>query len=85
MDTLRQCARVGGIVLRFVWRGLMVYGITLTGARPQAHEPAPPPPPTDLPRLATPQLGRPPAGHPERLAAHVPPNRVERHLWRQLL
>ncbi|MFF4258659.1 DUF6059 family protein [Streptomyces sp. NPDC001663] len=38
----------------------------------------------DQPERTQEQDGRPPSGHPECLAAHIPPTDVEREIWSAL-
>ena len=81
------------LMIRLGWavvRGLSLYGAAVTGTR--AYDPRPPQPTGAHPRrpelpagVTPPAAAGPPAGHPERAAAHVQPSATEVLLWRQLL
>ena len=77
------------VLVRLGWaivRGLSLYGAAVTGTR--AYDPRPPRQTGALPQHPEPELpaaAGPPAGHPERAAAHVQPSATEVLLWRQLL
>jgi len=77
--------RVLAAVRRGFWRGLVHYGAWVCGAVVDeawsARAFAPRPEPTKPIAMLLPG---PPAGHPERAGAHVPPSAVEVQLWTQL-